>query len=335
MRHAFTIIELLVVIAIVLILCTCLAGDGAFQMLFALLVGWINYPIRLAQERAVDWPSVLTCAGCLVGLTLGMHYFGRWFASTRPAPTAWPWSRTLRLVSLALLMFIAGIAAIGVTHEVVWLATTDKPLTRDRAVPRVQSSNNLKQLALGAHYHVDVAKSLPAGSTFDAQGRGLHGWQTMILPYVEQQNLFRRIDLKQPWNAEANREPMKQAIPVYLHPSISEEHSNDFGLSHYAGNVHVLGARPMTLKDITDGASNTMLMGEVAYGLKPWGMPMNCRDPAFGLGKSPETFDGPLRDITLIALADGTVRVVRNDVSPAVLKALATPRGGEEERLPD
>src|SRR5437762_12420158 len=121
MRRGFTLIELLVVIAIIAVLCALLPGPG-LDAIFALVVGWIRYPWRLAHERDVNWSAVLLCVVCLAGLTLGTQFFGRWFAATRTTPTAWPWTRTLKLGGLLMLTFIAGITAIGITHEIVWMA---------------------------------------------------------------------------------------------------------------------------------------------------------------------------------------------------------------------
>jgi prepilin-type N-terminal cleavage/methylation domain-containing protein len=333
MRHAFTLIELLVVVAIILVMCTCLLGPGGLEGIFALLAGWVLYPVRLARERDIDWYSVILCGVCLVGLTIGTHFFGRWFAASRPTPTTWPFSRTLKLVGLVMLMFSAGIVGIGITHEFVWLATNKEKLTEGsalrRAAVRTMSSNNLKQLAVASHHHEDQHKSLPAGGSFDATGRGMHGWQTALLPYIEEDALHKKIDLSVPWNDPKNAEPMSKIIQVYLHPMGDPQQVNGYGLSGYAGNIHVLGAKPMTLKDITDGPANTLLFGEVAHNLQPWGMPMNCRDPSVGLN-APHGFATPYGKVVVFAFADGSVRSIRNDISPEVLKALATPRGGEK-----
>lgn len=83
MRRAFTLIELLVVLAIIAILITCLLDNGTLP---ALLFGWALYPIRILREHEIDWPSTIVGTVCVVGLTFGVHYFGRWFASQRPTP---------------------------------------------------------------------------------------------------------------------------------------------------------------------------------------------------------------------------------------------------------
>jgi hypothetical protein len=56
---------------------------------------------------------------------------------------------------------------------------------------------------------------------------------------------------------------------------------------------------------------------------------MNCRDPAVGLNQ-PHGFANPRKGHVAVTFGDGTVRTIRADISPEVLKALATPRGGEK-----
>jgi hypothetical protein len=85
-------------------------------------------------------------------------------------------------------------------------------------------------------------------------------------------------------------------------------------------------------KDFSDGTSNTLLYGEVSAGFRPWGHPLNVRDPARGLRPTADAFHGPSSAGINFALADGSVRTVLPTVSPAVLKALATPAGGETVR---
>ena len=84
------------------------------------------------------------------------------------------------------------------------------------------------------------------------------------------------------------------------------------------------------LKDFTNGTANTLFIGEVSANFQPWGKPSNCRDPVRGINKSPHGFGGPPGSGgALFAMADGSVRFFSDRVSPAVLKALATPDGGE------
>ena len=82
--------------------------------------------------------------------------------------------------------------------------------------------------------------------------------------------------------------------------------------------------------DITDGLGHTILAGEVSTRLKPWGHPANLRDPALGVGQSPEGFAGPPgTNTTLLLMCDGSVRAVSNNIDRKVIAAMGTPAGGE------
>jgi hypothetical protein len=217
------------------------------------------------------------------------------------------------------------------------------PLTAevDGVGPRHQSGFNLHTMGYACHTYHDKFKALPAGMTLNQHGQRLHGWQTHLLPFLEEQRLYSRIDLQSPWNDPVNVPTMREQVTVYLsQPSAGVEDENGFVLSHYAGNVKILGSEvAWKFKDITDGLSNTLLVGEAAGNFKPWGYPANSRDPALGINKTPDGFGAPWQikgaKGALFMFADGSTRFLKEDIDPATLKALSTPNGGESVKLED
>jgi hypothetical protein len=201
------------------------------------------------------------------------------------------------------------------------------------AARTTQSRNNLKQIGLALHNYHDAYSLFPPGGVYAADGTPHHSWQTVILPYVNQAGLYNRINFNQPWTDPVNQGIFRTMIPTYVHPEQPQMMSPaGVALSHYAGNKHVLFENSSTtIKSITDGTSNTMLAGEVAGGFKGWGDPSNVRDPADGVLGDNNTFGGnaPARGTFQILLGDGSVRDVSVGISKDVLKALATPDGGE------
>jgi prepilin-type N-terminal cleavage/methylation domain-containing protein/prepilin-type processing-associated H-X9-DG protein len=80
------------------------------------------------------------------------------------------------------------------------------------AAARMQCQNKLKQLGLACHNHHDTFNRLPPGAQQDvfpvpATGttyiRGT-SWIVFILPYIEQENLFRLYDFSQAYNSTSN-----------------------------------------------------------------------------------------------------------------------------------
>jgi prepilin-type processing-associated H-X9-DG protein len=328
------------------LLCTCLCAgyvEPPLLIFLYLSFGWIWFLLRVLPQLAPDVGGILTGIICLAGLSVGLHLFLRWLhgqirrARAEP-PTLrpdWGWDKSFVLVGVVLLMFVAGIGAVGVTHQVGWLLRSEEPFLESSfrtAVAWIQSQNNLKQIGLAAHSYHDADKHLPPGGTFDEQGRGMHGWQTFLLPYVEQENVFKQVDLKLPWDHPNNSNAMRTQVPVYQNPYQHErESAAGYALSFYTGNVRVLGGGPpLDLRQITDGTSNTLLAGEAADHFLPWGYPRNWRDPARGINTSPDGFGSPAREGGAnFVFADGSTRFLTNQTSPAVLKALSTPNGGE------
>jgi hypothetical protein len=177
--------------------------------------------------------------------------------------------------------------------------------------------------------------------TPDRHGQRPHGWQTRLLPFLDEQDLYGRINLESPWNDPVNAPAMREQVKVYLSQPSAEVQDNDgFGLSHYAGNVRILGSDvAWKFKDITDGLSNTLIAGEAAGNFKAWGYPANSRDPALGINQTPDGFGAPWgkggTGEAIFTFADGSVRVIKEDIDPVTLKALSTPNGGESVNLQD
>ncbi len=313
------------------LLCLCLPTDrNSSAYLFGIPFGWISFLQKVVPNVQISREGVLTALLCLLVLVPGLHLFLRWArGGVAGATRRWKLRWTLALIALVVLTFAAGTAAVGVTHQTGWLINSPDPLVftiRDNG--RLGSFSNLRQIDLAFQVYESDLHHLPAGGTFDDRGRALHGWQTAILPYLEQQVLYDRIDLKRPWSDAANEPAFATELQYYQHPSIAQHAAGGYALSHYAANDHIFTAnRTVTLKELEEkGTANVIFGGEGAGNFKPWGYPANWRDPALGLNRSPDGFGGPPgQGTTQLMMADGSVRTFRNDADPDFLKLLADP----------
>jgi len=94
------------------------------------------------------------------------------------------------------------------------------------AVEQVQSSaranasrNNLRQIGLAALLRTQATEKPLARAITDADGKPLLSWRVAILPYVDQQGLYERFKLDEPWDSPHNL-PLSRTIPaIYVHPS--------------------------------------------------------------------------------------------------------------------
>jgi prepilin-type N-terminal cleavage/methylation domain-containing protein/prepilin-type processing-associated H-X9-DG protein len=192
------------------------------------------------------------------------------------------------------------------------------------AAARTKCQNNLKQLGLAcANYEGAYGKlptggegslsnlsgtefaNLPGGNPISATNPGeYHATQTYLLPYIEQDSLYRQINLKALYNdvsatgqkVDANgKTPFMNVVPVFICPSCPTDPADQwgYGMIHYSPTCYTDLAPPnytgapnaaggyrwkpsrargaLDIKDravpiigVADGSSNTILLAEDA-----------------------------------------------------------------------
>ncbi|MDB5313652.1 MAG: hypothetical protein JWO38_7854 [Gemmataceae bacterium] len=199
------------------------------------------------------------------------------------------------------------------------------------AAARTQSMNNLKQIGLAIHNYHDANGVFPSDIT-DKNGKPILSWRVAILPYIEQDNVYRLFKMDEPWDGPNNKSLSQLRIKTYISPNAPEMVSKDgYGLTSYKG-VSGPGAafepgKKLRIADFTDGLSNTIMVVEAGDPI-PWAKPGDLPfDPKKPLPKL--TAPG-LGDLFLALMADGSVRAVdTKKVSEKTLKAAFTRNGGE------
>ena len=315
-----------------LLLLGCMGMTFPLEIAFYLAAGWAFFLARVVPGVTLDWGGVVIAGVCLVLLAALAHSFFGWLHG-QVNGSRWKARWTASLVAGVVLMFAAGISAAGMAHQAGWLLTSKEPwlASSNLAVRRMQSVNNLKQIMLGVANYESSEGAYPPGATLDVQGLLLHGWQTRLLPYLQQQALYDQINFTVPWDDPRNRAAFQTRVPSYLNPAIHPDpEANGPAPSHYSGNARVLGGdSARKLYEISDGISNTILAGEAGAEFKPWGHPANWRDPAKGINQAPGGFGSPFPGGANFVFADGSVKFLKNTIDPKVFRALGTPAGGE------
>ncbi len=96
------------------------------------------------------------------------------------------------------------------------------------AARRIQCTNHMKQVGVALHNHENDKKRFPASMTgyspLPRKGGGGKQWtgftaQTQLLPYLEEMELYDRIDFTNRWLSFINQNVAKSAVPVYTCPS--------------------------------------------------------------------------------------------------------------------
>ena len=84
------------------------------------------------------------------------------------------------------------------------------------AAARSQCSNNLKQIGIALHNHHSALGNLPPSRTSAPTQIGIHAF---LLPYAEQENVYRLIDFTQSWSAPANATAAASPVKIYVCPA--------------------------------------------------------------------------------------------------------------------
>lgn len=166
--------------------------------------------------------------------------------------------------------WLVGIGSVGL------LIALFLPAVRTAREParRMQCSNNLKQIALALHNYESEYHALPPAYIVDADGKRLHSWRTLILPYLEQQALYEAIDLSKPWDDPANRTAYETRLPAYQCPSGEGAPNRTAYLAVLATDSCLQPTESRKLSEITDHPQRTLMVVEVdSKHYVPWMSP--------------------------------------------------------------
>jgi prepilin-type processing-associated H-X9-DG protein/prepilin-type N-terminal cleavage/methylation domain-containing protein len=211
------------------------------------------------------------------------------------------------------------LVVIGILAVLVGLLLPAVQQVRE-AASRLRCLNNLKQLGLALHHYHHASGCFPPGmistgtNISDAQATGF----TLLLPYLEEDNLYRTYHFDDPWWAPSNTQAVGTPIRLLFCPSnrdtglidlrpIAAQWSTrlppaaaacDYAFCRGAnGALHrdwtriplqvrgVFNIRPdpagtgVRLLDVRDGTSNTFALGEAAGG-SPQFLAADLNDPS-------------------------------------------------------
>lgn len=190
---------------------------------------------------------------------------------------------------------------------------------------RALSSNNLKQICLALHNYADTYGRFPTNIK-GKDGKDLLSWRVAILPYIEQEKLYRQFKMDEPWDSENNKKLISQMPKTYRSPKQKADlKDRTTYLAPLGKGLMWDDPKGVRFQDIADGTSNTIIVVEsdddaAAVWTKPDDIVIDMKNPTKGLlGHYDAGF--------LVAMADGSVRLVDKNYSS--IWFMFTKAGGE------
>jgi hypothetical protein len=190
-----------------------------------------------------------------------------------------------------------------------------------------QVQTNLKDIGLALiHYADNNRDRLPANAIYDKKGKALLSWRVAILPYIEEDKLYKEFKLDEPWDSKHNKALLKKMPKIYAPVGLKTKVAHGTFYQGFVGKGAIFEGKEGIKYPaaITGGTSNTIMIVEAAKAVpwsKPEDLPYDPKNPLPKLGAlSKDRFN--------TVFADGSVHSIKKKINPKTLHLLITRNDG-------
>jgi Protein of unknown function (DUF1559) len=185
----------------------------------------------------------------------------------------------------------------------------------------------LKQLALATHNFLDAHGRFPAQAIYDKNGRALLSWRVQLLPFLGENELYKEFHLDEAWDSEHNQKLIARIPALFRTPELlSRDREKTTMLGPVGKRAFFQGKQGLTIRDITDGTSNTIMILEATPAdAVIWTKPDDFNVDFGHLHE--RLFQG--RDSFGTAFCDGAYHLLQHAMKEKTLQWLFSINGGE------
>jgi len=196
------------------------------------------------------------------------------------------------------------------------------------AAKRAACANNLKQLAMALQsYHKDFG-CFPPAYVADKQGRPMHSWRVLLLPYLGQKDLYDQYRFNEPWDGRHNRLVSDLTLAFFQCPAQPNVKDPTTNYMMVVGPRTISdGPRGRKLTEIADGPHDTIALVEVADSGTWWAEPNDLSFDTMGFRINATKRQGISSyhpGGVNVAFCDGSVRFLTDSTNPELVKAMLT-----------
>ena len=193
--------------------------------------------------------------------------------------------------------------------------------------------NNIKQISLALLNYEQAYGTFPPAYIPDKNGRPMHSWRVLILPFLEQQSLYKQYRFDEPWDSPNNRKVSDAALHIFQCPSQPDQKDTETSYMMVIG-LHTISDGPHGRKvsEITDGTKNTIMLVEVADSGVRWAEPRDLSIDKIRFGSNGDKWQGISSHHpggAFVSFCDGAISHLNYSTYPQYVKALLTIDGGE------
>ncbi|HBJ37612.1 MAG TPA: hypothetical protein DDZ51_23220 [Planctomycetaceae bacterium] len=210
---------------------------------------------------------------------------------------------------------------------------------------RVQSIRNIERIASALNAYAADHGTYPPPVIRRPDGTLMHSWRVLVLPYLDQKELFNDYDMNQPWDSPSNLE-LTSRMPAVYRAASSQLYGSDAAYFLITGPGTLFppapasdpagSFRPLSPGAVSDDHGQTLLVVEASSltsnyypsWLEPHDLDVTLMQGVIGTSSGRE-MGGVNVGGAVVATVDGRSHFLSDQTSPSTVMALITVSGGE------